>query len=211
MKYDFKECTLWIFCCWQEGFAGWRWLRATAGWAPAICNGDSEQPGLEYGQAALLHHRGHAQLSCVGDFGQIISPGTSVGQQRPPWTSCSPHRQAMAMLKQTSKHRKVPPPSPQGAVPQHSAFRGVSRLNSAPIISHLLSGNKHGHTHLFGREESLAGNGACSTFTERYGGCLHGLGRVNGPKHHWQRKWFREHNLALLQMQKIRPSVRGTF
>lgn len=89
--------------------------------------------------------------------------------------------------KASQQTQKVPPPSPQGAEPHHSAFGGslgVSRLCPAPIISHLLSGNKQSMgTGIFlaGRKAWLQ-NGACSSLTERCGGWLHGLERVKWPK-----------------------------
>lgn len=87
-------------------------LRALAGLALASSNGDEwrEYAGARAGKFLLQAGPHTAVLRDPawggGCFWPTLSPGRSVGQQRPPWASCNPHRQAKATPKQNSKHRR---------------------------------------------------------------------------------------------------------
>lgn len=88
-------------------------------------------------------------------------PSKLHGPAETPLDMVQPSQVGNGRAKANQQTQKVPPPSPEGAVPHHSAFGGslgVSRLYPAPIISHFLSGSKQsmGHKDLSGREESLA-------------------------------------------------------
>lgn len=89
-------------------------LRAAVGLALASSNGDKwrEYVGAQAGKFLLQAGPRTAMLRDRawggGCFWPTLSPGCSMGQQRPPWASCNPHRQAMATLKRNSKHRRCP-------------------------------------------------------------------------------------------------------
>lgn len=172
-------------------------LRALAGLALASSNGDEwrQYAGARAGKfllqagprTAVLRDRAWGG----GCFWPTLSPGRSVGQQRPPWASCNPHRQAKATPKQNSKHRRCHLHPHREQLPIEclsggSAFWGgklcVSRLYP-PIIYHLLSAKKQPRANtifLAGGKAQLQ-NEACFSPAGRHGGRLHGLERAKQP------------------------------
>lgn len=105
-------------------------LRAAVGLALAICNGDSEESVLEHRQVdffargAMCSYSVRPGLGCWLFWASHL-PRKLHGPAETPLDIVQPSQAGNGHAKANQQTQKVAPPSPQEAVPHHSAFGGA--------------------------------------------------------------------------------------